>query len=51
MGSHLTAGVWVKNLSNELYRTFAGPQASLGYGVVDYGEPRTVGVNLRYDFR
>ncbi|MGA8708529.1 MAG: TonB-dependent receptor [Steroidobacteraceae bacterium] len=51
LGSHLTAGVWVKNLSNELYRTFAGPQASLGYGVVDYGEPRTVGVNLRYDFR
>lgn len=50
-GSHLSGGVWVKNVTNKLYRVFAGPQAGLGYAVVDYGEPRTIGVNLRYDLR
>jgi iron complex outermembrane receptor protein len=50
-GSHLTAGVWVKNLQDKLYRTSVGTQASLGYADVNYGDPRTYGANLRYNFR
>lgn len=49
--SHLTGGVWVRNLQNKLYRVSAGPQAGLGYAVVNYADPRTYGVNLRYNFK
>ena len=49
--SHLTGGVWVRNVTNKLYKVATGAQASLGYAEANYGDPRNFGVNLRYSFK
>jgi iron complex outermembrane receptor protein len=50
-GSRVTAGVWVKNLTNKTYIVNISDQsASLGFVSNIYGDPRTYGVQLRYEF-
>ncbi len=50
-GSHIDLTGYVKNLTDKHYITFQSPQASLGYATTSFGEPRTFGVGVRYNFR
>ena len=54
-GSGLDGSIFVTNATNKVYCvacTDAGPNSlgSLGYGIVEYGEPRMYGLRLRYSF-
>jgi iron complex outermembrane receptor protein len=50
-GRPLTLGVWVKNATDEDYAVNISDQSkSLGFTSYIYGDPRTYGVSLRYDF-
>ncbi len=46
----LEFGWWVKNLTDEEYRINGIPQAESGYGVNYYGDPRTFGTDVRFNF-
>jgi iron complex outermembrane receptor protein len=50
-GSHIDLNGYVKNLGDKHYITYQSPQASLGYATTSFGEPRTFGVGIRYNFR
>jgi outer membrane receptor protein involved in Fe transport len=50
-GSHIDLNGYVKNLGDKHYITYQSPQASLGYATTSFGEPRTFGVGVRYNFR
>ena len=45
---HLTASVWVKNLTDRQYRLYAVPVTSLGQEQQMFGPPRWYGVTLGY---
>ncbi len=50
-GKNLDAGIWVKNAFDKYYNVgFADISESLGIAVVLPGEPRTIGVDLKYHF-
>lgn len=51
MGSNFDANFWVKNLTDKKYWTSVSNQMLVfGYMARIYGDPRTMGVNLRYNF-
>jgi outer membrane receptor protein involved in Fe transport len=50
-GTKIDLTGYVKNLTDKRYIIFQSPQASLGYATTTFGEPRTFGVGLRYNFR
>jgi iron complex outermembrane recepter protein len=49
--SHFDLNVYVKNLANKRYVIYQSPQASLGYAAATFGNPRTFGVGVRYNFQ
>lgn len=50
-GSDLSAGVWVRNLSNKRYTAYRNNVMGLsGYDVSQFGDPRTYGIDLKYKF-
>jgi iron complex outermembrane receptor protein len=49
-GTHLTASLWVKNLTDRRYRLYAIPVTSLGFEQQMYGPPRWYGVSLGYNW-
>ncbi len=51
MGSNFDANFWVKNLMDKRYFTFKNNQMlQFGYASFTYGPPRTLGLNVRYNF-
>lgn len=51
MGSNFDANFWVKNLTDKKYDIYNSPQMlQFGYATVYRGEPRTFGVNVKYNF-
>jgi iron complex outermembrane receptor protein len=51
VGSNFDASLWVKNLTDEKYRTYGSNQmVANGYATYMYGDPRTFGLNVRYNF-
>lgn len=52
MGSDISVGVYVRNLTDALYNTGTANQIAgiFGYQSVIYGEPRTWGAELRVSF-
>lgn len=50
-GSHVDLTGYVKNVGDKHYVIFQSAQASLGYAATTWGEPRTFGVGIRYNFR
>lgn len=51
LGSHIDLTAYVKNLADRRYIVYQSPQASLGYATTSFGEPRTFGMGIRYNFR
>jgi iron complex outermembrane recepter protein len=51
LGSHIDLTAYVKNLTDKHYIVYQSPQASLGYATTSFGEPRTFGMGIRYNFR
>jgi iron complex outermembrane receptor protein len=53
-GSKLDGSLFVTNATNTVYCVACGAAGSsldgLGYGIVEYGEPRMYGIRLRYTF-
>ncbi len=49
-GSNFDITAYVKNLTDKHYVIFQNPQASLGYAVATFGDPRTFGIGVRYNF-
>lgn len=49
-GTHLTASVWVKNLTNREYRLYAIPVTSLGFTQQMFGAPRWYGATISWKF-
>ncbi len=50
-GSTLKVSVWAENLSDEEYIVYAFPVADPAVSIAQaFGDPRTVGVNLTYEF-
>ena len=51
MGSNFDADIWVKNLTDKKYKTYGSNQMlQYGYATYWYGDPRTFGLNVRYNF-
>ena len=51
MGSNFDANFWVKNLTDKKYKTYGGNQMlSFGYAAFNFGNPREIGLNVRYNF-
>jgi len=51
MGSNFDADFWVKNLTDKKYKTYGSNQMlQYGYATYWYGDPRTYGLNVRYNF-
>ena len=51
MGSNFDADFWVKNLTDKKYVTYGSNQMlQYGYATYFYGNPRTFGLNVRYNF-
>lgn len=51
MGSNFDLRLWIKNVTDEEYTVFSNNQLpQFGYSVYIWGEPRTWGLNLRYNF-
>jgi iron complex outermembrane recepter protein len=46
----LELSAWVQNLSDEEYREFGTDFGALGFSTNSFGDPRTWGVDLRYEF-
>lgn len=49
-GSHFDITAYVKNLTDKHYVIYQSPQASLGYAAATFGDPRTFGIGVRYNF-
>jgi len=50
-GSNVDAQFWVRNLTDKLYTVYITNQLYLsGNAAANYGPPREIGVNLRYNF-
>lgn len=49
-GEHVEFGVWGKNLTNHTYLVGITPIDSLGYDLMNYGVPRTLGGFLRFHY-
>jgi len=50
-GRPIDIGIYVKNLTNKVYVLNASDDTQLfGFVSLQYGDPRTVGVELRYTF-
>jgi len=49
-GGALQIALWGQNLSDQKYYTFGFTVPGLNTGVIDYGEPRTYGASLTYEF-
>ncbi len=47
-GTHLTAALWAKNITDREYRLYAIPVTSLGFEQQMFGPPRWYGVSLEY---
>ena len=51
MGSNFDADFWIKNLTDKKYKTYGSNQMlQYGYATYWYGDPRTYGLNVRYNF-
>jgi outer membrane receptor protein involved in Fe transport len=51
MGSNFDANLWVKNLTDKQYYTYTSNQMlQFGYATRSYGNPRELGLNVRYNF-
>jgi len=51
MGSNFDANFWVKNLTDKKYKTYGSNQfLQFGYAAFNFGHPREVGLNVRYNF-
>jgi len=51
MNSGFDVNLWVKNVTDKTYAVATNNQLlQFGYSVATYGDPRTYGVNLRYNF-
>jgi iron complex outermembrane recepter protein len=46
----LEVSAWVQNLTDEEYREFGTDFGALGFSTNSFGDPRTWGVDLRYEF-
>jgi len=46
----LELSAWVQNLTDEEYREFGTDFGALGFSTNSFGDPRTWGVDLRYEF-
>jgi iron complex outermembrane receptor protein len=49
-GSKFDAGVWVKNIADKEYAIYKDVQSGFGYETATYGDPRTFGANVRFNF-
>jgi len=50
-GSQFSAGVWVRNIGDELFVAYRNNVTGLsGYDVRAYGDPRTYGIDLKFKF-
>ena len=49
-GSSLRAGLWVRNVFDEEYSTFGMNFGALGPVLTQYGEPRTYGLDVTWEF-
>ena len=50
IGKKASIAVWSKNLTNKAYRVHGIDFGGLGYGGNVYGEPRSIGVDLNFEF-
>ena len=51
MGLGLDVTAWVRNLTDKTYVVYASPQNTVfGYSTFQYGDPRTFGLRVRYNF-
>lgn len=51
MGSNFDATFWVRNLFDKHYVVYTGAQQTVfGYATAQYGDPRTMGLRVRYNF-
>ena len=49
-GGKLEVAGWVKNLTNKQYRDFGVDFGSIGIAVNTWGDPRTFGIDLSYEY-